>query len=808
MTTKSAISFRTTYILFGIVAVLLAGLAIYVWLSDDAKPNPQGILLESFHNIGAKPDQITGLEIERAGAKMVFARQPDGRWKMVRPIKARADSELIATLVHQLLTARREEKNVDIVENLAVHGLDNPAVKITLRRGDRTATLSLGKVSVGGDQAVVYVLTSDQPKKAQATLTKRLSALFKEKAPDSSDTAALVRDLDDFRTRTLLGEGIAPEEAMIKLTSIKLTVGKKVVHLSRNNPDRVWRFEKPEGYGDVETSRPLDKEFNVNKFQHLPKLLSAILTLEVPTADDFLKGPLDLTAMGLDPSNPELLRIDLERDDPIGAETLWISRRDKGDKVYVRYDDEDSAALVKGEWPRLLWTFVQDPSDLRDLTLVKLRQDRVDAVDVIQNGQKAFELRKVAGTWKIYAGDKVNDASSIAINEVLALLSQPRAIKGFPPPDTKDDAMGLDKPAVELRIWEDGIVKAEKEDPKAKPKTRDAPPTRVLIGKPDDKSLVYVRRVTGAGKVDAKMPIALLEIAARDRLAYVQVPLSAFKPADVTRVVIPRGKDVYEIDRLDAARWTIAAPPTKKGKLANADKINSLLQALAVMQPQGITAEKPDAGQLQKFGLDKPAQKIGLQVKGEAGERVWTFGNPIPKTDWVYAKSNQSDFVIKVSKQFAEIASQGELVDPRLYQIQAAEVDSIRLKGWADPKTSGKPQEIVLLRKSLGVWEAPKKDIAFTSSKVEDLLTAILSPRAETIVAEKGKPVEHQGLDVNKGALEITIDRGGGKKTILTLGNIVTKESRLIYAMYDGDIITIKADQLLLDVKAKPAALR
>ena len=116
--------------------------------------------------------------------------------------------------------------------------------------------------------------------------------------------------LGDRRPK-LLGEGITPEEAMVKLNGLKLTVGKKVVHLSRNNPDRVWRFEKPEGYGDVETSRPPDKDLNVNRIQHLPNLLNAILTLEVPSADDFLKGPPDLTTLGLDPTNQELLRIDL-----------------------------------------------------------------------------------------------------------------------------------------------------------------------------------------------------------------------------------------------------------------------------------------------------------------------------------------------------------------------------------------------------------------------------------------------------------------------------------------------------------------
>jgi Domain of unknown function (DUF4340) len=809
MTTKSAINFRTTYILMGLVAALLAGLAIYVWVSEDTKPNPQGILLESLYNIGAKSDQITGLEIDRGGQKIVFSRQADGRWFIVQPIKARADSTLVENIVHQLLTARREEKNVDIVDNLSVHGLDNPPVKISLRRGDRTATMSLGKVTVGGEQSVVYVLTSDQPKKAQATLKKRLSALFKEKAPDAADSAAHLRDLDDFRTRTLLGEGIELEAAPIKLIGVRIRAGKdKELYLSRNNRDKVWRFVKPEGYGDVETMMPGDKELD-QKIHFLGRLLKTILTIDVPSPKDFLVGPQDLTKLGLDPTSPNVMQIELERDDDIRTEKLWISgieAKDQLDKVYVRYGDEDVVAMTNGANYRLLRNLVNDPTELRDRSLVKLRNDRVDAIDVIQGGKKAFELRKVAGRWKVFEGDKAVDADSRVINDFLMLLTQPRAVRGFPASGAKDDMLGFDKPAVELQIWEDGIAEAKKDDPNAKPKLRETPTARILFGNPEDNTVVNVRRFIGAGKVDVKMPIGLLDDARRDRLAYIQVPLNPFRLADVTKVLIPRGGNTYEIERTDATRWTIAAPPAKKGKLANADKINNLLQALVVMQPQGIAAEKPDTRQLQNFGLDKPKLKIAVQIRGETGERIWSFGDPVPKTDWVYAKSNQSDFVIKVSKQFAEIAGQGELVDPRLFQITAPEVEGIKLLGWSEILEM--PHEITLIHKPGKLWEAAKKDTVFTSERVEAFLTTILGLQAETIVVEKGKPEEHHGLDVNKGALEITIDLGGGKKQVLILGNFVSKESKLIYALFNKDIVTIKAEQLLIDVKAKPTGLR
>ena len=814
MTTKSAGNFRTTYLLIGAVAVLLAGLAIYVWMSDDSKPNPQGILLESFHNIGTKSTDITGVEIEKAGAKLVFSRQPDGRWSLVQPIKARADSYLVESIVHQILTAKREEKNVDIVDNLGAHGLANPGVKVTLRRGDRTASVSLGNVSVGGDQSVVYVLTSDRPKQAQATLKKQLAALFNEKSSEATDAASALRDIDEFRTRKLLGEGMRIEEALTQITGIRLKVGDgKEVYVSRNNPDRAWRFVKPDGFGDVETNVP--DQFNPETVPALAPLINNILSIEVASSKDFLPDLTDLTKIGLDPKDPNLLTVEIEREGSVGVEKLSISLQDekgaaKGqlDKVYARYGDEEMVAQVNAAKPRLLRKFLEDPSSLRDRTLVKFRPDRVDAVDVFQNGKKAFELRKVDGKWKVYDGEKVFDANPDAVRkDLLDVLAQPNAVRGFPPPGSKDDALGFDKPIAEVHIWEDGIVKAVKEEPNARPAVRETPTSRILFGKKDVGDVVFVRRFLGTGKVDVKMPEQVLTQAARGRLDYVLAAPSGFKPEDVTRVVIPRGNDIYEIERGDDARWKIVAPESKKDKLANAQKVQFLLQSLASMQPQRIVAESPTLDQLKSMGLDpaRPVQKVTLRLKGETADRVWSFGNVVGKSDSVYAKTSLSEFVIEVSKQFSEIAATGELVDPHLFQITASDVQGLKLKGWVD--VTGVPLEFAFTRKPGGLWESAKKDLVIGGERMELFLANLLGLEAATIVGEKGKPVEHQGLDVNKGALEVTMEVASGKKIVLTLGNVLTKESKLIYALFNGDIITIKADQLLFDVKAKPAAL-
>ena len=241
-------------------------------------------LLETFQTLKINENDISGLEIDKGGEKIVFNRQADGRWRIVQPIQARADSDQIQSIVHEILGARRVEKGADLTSNLATHGLDKPAVKITLFKGDRSAWLALGKTTIGGDEAVVYVLTSDEPTKPQATRLKNLKDLFKEKPAENADTAGLVLDLNDFRTKKLLGEGMSVESAPSQLRSIKLTEntakGERTVLLDRNSA-KGWQFEIPAGYGDVLLDVPPEKS-NPNTVYNLRSLLFDVVSLEVP----------------------------------------------------------------------------------------------------------------------------------------------------------------------------------------------------------------------------------------------------------------------------------------------------------------------------------------------------------------------------------------------------------------------------------------------------------------------------------------------------------------------------------------------
>ncbi len=130
---------------------------------------------------------------------------------------------------------------------------------------------------------------------------------------------------------------------------------------------------------------------------------------------------------------------------------------------------------------------LKDLAALRDKSFLKYGQDRIDAVDVDIPGKGKFELRQIPGfpvSWKIYSSDGSNaKANSQMVDNLLRQLSLPNIVQGFPPPGTKDDAMGFDKPEVELKLWEKGTLPGEKPDPNAKPKVKDQPSFRVIFGK-------------------------------------------------------------------------------------------------------------------------------------------------------------------------------------------------------------------------------------------------------------------------------------------------------------------------------------
>src|SRR5262249_52718190 len=190
----------------------------------------------------------------------------------------------------------------DRPDSLKSWGLEPPAVKITLKKGDeRTVSLNVGNTSPGGDaSAVIYVTSSDRPKEGMAVKKSTLDAVLK--------------GLNDFRDRDVLAASPGAVQ------SVKLTGAKKSVALAKNAEGR-WRFADPASSGAAESEGDVAGAADPAKAPHgMRDLLNVLTGLRVDYKDDkdndFVEDDAkDLAKYGLDDGNADLLRVEIERVD-------------------------------------------------------------------------------------------------------------------------------------------------------------------------------------------------------------------------------------------------------------------------------------------------------------------------------------------------------------------------------------------------------------------------------------------------------------------------------------------------------------
>src|SRR5947209_2728559 len=175
-------NFKTTYVLFGILGVVLVVFALALWMGPTTGGESKWVL-PSIHDPANPVDakDIDTVVIERSQPKaetLEFVKDGD-RWKMTKPHSFRVDRYLVDQVVRQALDAQREEK-ADLTSDLKQWELDSPTVTVTLRKGDEKEwKVNLGSESRGGTSAVVYVTSSERPKEPMAVRRTNLDTVFK-----------------------------------------------------------------------------------------------------------------------------------------------------------------------------------------------------------------------------------------------------------------------------------------------------------------------------------------------------------------------------------------------------------------------------------------------------------------------------------------------------------------------------------------------------------------------------------------------------------------------------------------------------
>lgn len=826
-------NFKTTYLMFGLLAALLATVALMQWI--DKKPVDKSYVMHDMRAAKVKTADIESIEIERTkpkAEKLVFVRDKDNeRWKMTEPHDLRVDRFQVEQIISQVMDAKKDEHS-EPSPNPSQYDLDPPLAVVTLTKtgGGEQWKLDLGKQSLGPvDKAVVYVNTPNQPKDVYAVKRSTIDTLFKK--------------VNDFRSKDLLTEGVinVPEA----LRHIKLQGPKGDIILGKNSDNR-WRFEKPD-YGEADESgeRVPGERGEPERQTGVPGLVEAITMLRVETDNDFVAdGVKDLAKYGLESKKPATLLIELkhksgtEKDKKETTETLIIGNKvDKEDYYYARLEGENHVVRLPAKKLDPILKTLADPSSLRNRDLVHLDVPKTDALD-IQNAAGLVKLRKAGEPpdWKLVEGGKLTEADAPTVSKLLEAINTRRQVKDFP--TGKDEELGFDKPTAVVKIWVDGIKKEEKKedakpdekkdekdkdkkkddrkkddkkedkkDPNAEPKLKDEKPTVTLTFGKEEKGVVYVKREMGKDVVKMGVPTSLFDQVKRGKLAYLEHKLPDFSRDEVTKIVLNREGKTIELEAAkkdNKTTWKIKQPKDLEGRTADGFKVEEIINDLRLLHPDEFVTEKASDSDLARFGLNAPRVKVTLTLRKDekkTEDRVYLFGKDTDEKDKakLWAKLGEKDLIFIVNSRVLSTLNT-DLAESRIFSFDASKVKRLKLTGWQKALTFVVTLDLERKAADPKDWDLKEgpKDFKVDNARVESLLLSLSNLSAAKFVSYKTGPKPEYELGDKDRALQIDITVEGEKQPlVLTVGKLDEKEKGY-YAQSStlpGDVFLVPQDQ-------------
>lgn len=780
-------NFKTTYVLFGFLAGVFILLAFALFMDPGAVDSAAFIFpsMRSGKNT-IQVDEVDRVEVDRkkpVAEKLVFELDPSTkRWNMTSPRSTRTDKFAIQEIVRQLREAKPDTE-ADRPSSLAQWGLDDPSAIITLKKKDSEHTISLkiGNTSPGESSAVVYLLSSDNPKSPVAVKKSLVDGLFKPQIA--------------FREKDLL----CPSVSDIKSFKLEET-GKKSVAVAKTGESK-WRYAEPVSYGEAdydggENNDPLKVSGGVRG------LLMNISNLKVEYKDeknnDFVSDDTpDLAKYKLDAAKDKVLQLSIERieegdktSNPKLIVALGEKVGDAKDKFYAMVDDgKKEIVRISVASIEPLLRLAADPEGLRDRTLVKAGTlDKPDAI-TLKNSYGTLEFQRIdpAKPWMLYRpGKDVPDAiNEVSVTNLISVFGQKGQIKSFLDAPAKDSDLELDKPQAELSIYIDGIEKTPKEEPKeekkdeskkddktkeekkeikkdVKPALKPSDPrVKVLFGKREN-GLVVFKRIADMETTYGRVPETLLDKLKESPLAYLDTFVPKFSEAmdlseNVTKLLISRAGKTFEVSRdKKEDPWKIVSPPEQAGKNADAGLVMNALGALNNLKANKLVAEKAPEGELtREYSLNPATIKavVTLGKDKEAKTFEYGFGKESPDKTGIYARQAWRDFVF-ITDRFVTNALEAELQDLVVFpKLDPAKIESIKLTGWQS--LLGSPFTIELERKDKSWIAKAPAEFKLDPVKVEALASGLATLKAEKFVSFNSGVKPEQELDLAKGALQV-----------------------------------------------------
>ena len=300
-------------------------------------------------------DRVQRIEIVRGAETLEFQRAGEIGWRMVRPEKYPADTFTVGSLVTELAELKRAPGEEPADAKASDYGFDKPVAKATIVWSDSGDAKSVKKrvvefgASVPGSD-VVAARVEGSPK-----------ILF----VPSGVLESLKKNADDFESREVFGSAASDAARLEVLRGRgKLAFVKK---------DGVWWLAEP--MSDYADSAEVDR------------FTGALAGLRVR---EFLHGPQDLAALGLD---PPLFHVALTGSKNAITAVDFGATRSDGNTLYARRDGQVLTADHD-----IVDELSKEAEAFRSRTLLGFRRSDVAGIDAVFP-KATYALAQKDGGW-------------------------------------------------------------------------------------------------------------------------------------------------------------------------------------------------------------------------------------------------------------------------------------------------------------------------------------------------------------------------------------------------------------------------
>jgi hypothetical protein len=504
---------------------------------------------------------------------------------------------------------------------------------------------------------------------------------------------------------------------------------------------------------------------------------------------DFIENPGDLKQYGLNPDNPDLVRVEMKAKDgrtvvgyvgkveagaaPPPAIPGMPPQSAGGGKAYVRVEGQPGVIRATAGNLSGLVPVITDPSPLRERALVALDpRKQVDGIDIVVAGQPAdrpTKVRRVGGDWKLYGGSgDPQSAYAVPIERIIEVVTARRSINGFPPPNPANFATV----AATLFVWVDGFNPPSA--PGAEP-VKKSEPVKLEFGRKEGDN-VHVRRTRPGGVVNEFTVPATLKVGtgtetadvlatvSKTRLDLLDRSLPSF--ADATRIAVS-GAANYAIAQDEKPApggerlWRFVAPDPRAGKVADAATVrNDILYYLANASSQfgRFVDEAPSPPKLAEYGFTpNPRLKVAIDVPGAATKQIVYELGKDADANHVYARVSGKTPVFTLGKAVLDKLTNVDLRDRAVFRdVPVDKVNEVELTGWGGIA-------LKFQKNKDGLWVAQPptpSSFAVDPGKVTAFLQ--LLGRTQAKAFEKGPPEAKHGFGDPKQNLQVILRWPGG----------------------------------------------